>query len=190
MTTRGLLSLLGISRGLRCFDLTNVDRVCYFLPRGRVAQSEVEVNFVTGGQKAWSLVRLRAACCLVQSSSRMTLQVLDSSGNLAITLASLCCVSVFVHAHRQFMWEQLIDTCCIVAAYSMVFNIQRTFEKDDMGSGERRIILHAYIDYSVTASFVRSFCPRKNFFCSKHLSLVQPGHLRPICLEHASPLSK
>lgn len=54
LTTRGLLSLLGISRGLRCFDLTNVDRVCYFLPRDRIAQSEVEVNFVTVGQKAWS----------------------------------------------------------------------------------------------------------------------------------------
>lgn len=32
--------------------------------------------------------------------------------------------------------------------------------------------------------------PAKNFFDSRHLSLLQPGHLSPICFEQAIPLCK
>jgi len=35
-----------------------------------------------------------------------------------------------------------------------------------------------------------SSIPAKNFLLSAHFSLLQPGHLRPICFEHAMPLSR
>lgn len=46
-------------------------------------------------------------------------------------------------------------------------------------------------DYPRTHDHARALpSPAKNFFVSKHFSLLHPGHLSPICLEHEMPLSR